>query len=108
MTTWSPDTCGCVIDYVMVDGDNEPIIQSVQLCPAHTDGADDAERGANVLAENRRKNRALALAEEAGAKVAEWFLDSDRVVHLRLGEGADKAAVQAAVGKHLPDGVVVE
>ena len=58
ITRWSPDTCGCVIDYILDPGMDEPMPHAiVTKCPVHQ-GMSDDEHMATILEENRRKNMA--------------------------------------------------
>jgi hypothetical protein len=52
MTRWSPDTCGCVIDY---DG-NLNVIAVVTKCAKHADTLHDKHHFDTVLTHNRKKN----------------------------------------------------
>jgi hypothetical protein len=52
MTRWSPDTCGCVVDY----DDNLKVTAVVTKCVKHANTADDATHFEAVLAHNRKKN----------------------------------------------------
>jgi hypothetical protein len=55
MTRWSPDTCGCVIEY----DDQVRVTAVVKKCTKHAGTKDDATHLETVLAHNRRKNAAL-------------------------------------------------
>jgi hypothetical protein len=52
MTRWSPDTCGCVIDY----DDDLKVTAVVTKCARHASTPDDAAHLETVLAHNRKKN----------------------------------------------------
>jgi hypothetical protein len=68
-TRWSPDTCGCVIEYSW-DSDVAPearvhtFKKTVEVCPAHAAHKDLNTHYSTVLEENRRKNYTLADAAE--------------------------------------------
>lgn len=101
-TTWSPDTCGCKIEY---DWDTEvpqasrkhTLKRFVKRCPAHATGA-EADAYAAVTDENTRKNilrgailkdfPALALVDRDGnvdfADGFSWAFDDDRKLVVTL------------------------
>ena len=61
ITRWSPDTCGCVIDYTwdpdVPDGARTHSFHAVErICAGH-DGLSDPPLFDTVLAENQTKNR---------------------------------------------------
>jgi light-regulated signal transduction histidine kinase (bacteriophytochrome) len=63
-TRWSPDTCGCVIEYQWNTEDapqarTHSIKNIVKACPAHANLADKADHFEKVKEENRRKNKVL-------------------------------------------------
>ncbi len=64
ITRWSPDTCGCVIEYswddsVPSDSRVHSLSTYVNKCAAHNILATDTDRYNTVLEENPRKNQAL-------------------------------------------------
>lgn len=52
MTRWSPDTCGCVIEY----DENINVVAVINKCPKHAGTDSNAVHLATVLAHNRKKN----------------------------------------------------
>ena len=52
MTRWSPDTCGCEIEY----NDNIEVVAVVRKCAKHADTPDAKGHFELVLTHNRRKN----------------------------------------------------
>lgn len=86
VTTWRPDTCGCVIEYEWDDAVNENARTHKQVaavpCPAHISTASFVDGDApNVLAkvttENQTKNKAHSLVLEHFPKVVEETTDAD-------------------------------
>lgn len=64
LTRWSPDTCGCVIDYEWDDTQAEDVrvhtaVRTVKRCLAHQADTDVALHYSKALEENQRKNKAL-------------------------------------------------
>ena len=87
VTKWFPDTCGCELDYVWDDAkpDAEGQVVLDKACPAHA-----GKQGADVLAENRRKNTAIAqVAQALGVEPADigWEWGAKRNLVLRLPPG---------------------
>ncbi len=86
ITTWHPDTCGCVVEYAWdrSSKEDERVHHQFSInpcCPQHKHFDD-------VLAENRRKNEAVTLLTQANpgkthADVA-WEFDADRNLSVRL------------------------
>ena len=63
-TRWSPDTCGCVLEYewddTQPDSERTHTIKNViKACPAHAKHAEKGEHYSVVLEENNRKNIAI-------------------------------------------------
>lgn len=56
MTTWYPDTCGCVLEYT--DDGNFTFIQTKNACVKHAPLAGTANHLATVFTHNRAKNTA--------------------------------------------------
>jgi hypothetical protein len=90
---WRPDTCDCVLIETWDDANPEAehVWQASEMvCPAHLALGllPTAAHHAFVLAENRRKNRGLALvlARHTGLTFdnVTWALDAARVVRLRI------------------------
>lgn len=87
VTRWLPDTCQCELDYIWDDAkpDVEGQVVLVKACPAHR-----GKQGGDVLAENRRKNTAIAQVAEALAiepTEVGWEWDAQRNLVLRLPAG---------------------
>ena len=86
-TQWSPDTCGCVIEYTW-DSD-VPVEQRVHTphatikhCSYHEQHKDKKVHHDVLVEENQRKNMALDHIKTATDLDHEWFFDNDRVLHL--------------------------
>ena len=102
-TRWSPDTCGCVIEYEYDDTlpveSRELTPRSVEPCAFHRLDTDQAVFDA-VLEENRRKNTAYAIALEEIPVLTpddfEWSFDNKRVLNVHLRNvGTSFTGVQA-------------
>jgi hypothetical protein len=52
-TQWSPDTCGCVINYY---NDDTSFHSTVKTCPKHSSISGMPEHAANVRLHNKKKN----------------------------------------------------
>jgi hypothetical protein len=104
MTRWSPDTCGCVIDF-KANGEEVEVVAVVTKCPKHADTPHDKHHFETVLAHNRRKNHVHNAVVEhlqktkPGARhedVAVVYDDKDDLhVH---GSGLSEAEQKAALG----------
>ena len=73
-TRFSPDTCGCVIDYTWDDTLSEDnrthsLSTFVNRCAAHSSLATDTDRWNAVFEENPRKNIALQVALDNGPNI---------------------------------------
>ena len=112
LNRWSPDTCGCVIEYEWDDSvpDDQRVHTSVniiKLCDKHTIlGLDKVNHYSGVLDENRRKNKVHSqlltisnmtetVTQDDGSQVVQfkkgigfnfsWTgLDSARVLHISV------------------------
>ncbi|MBA7608869.1 hypothetical protein ES703_16053 [subsurface metagenome] len=86
VTRWSPDTCGCILEYEWDDTLDEnarthSFKKAVKLCEHHkaliADKAYD-----EVLSENTRKNQAFGLAKEVKPELEmedyTWSFDANR------------------------------
>ena|SRR5882762_9636240 len=102
MTRWSPDTCGCEIEY----DDDLKVVEVFKKCAKHAHTSDDATHFQTVLAHNRTKNAALnatharmkeggstALPEHVGA-----FYDYDDNLHI-IGSGLSPTDQELVKGK---------
>lgn len=128
-TRWSPDTCGCVLEFEWDDA-LPPEMRThspsrvVTACPAHQ-GKTVTEAFAAVGVENRRKNAAFAhLLENFPALVASTLdeegnqirtlrgvafrFDSNRVLRLAISGAtlAQRIAIRAALRNALPEASV--
>lgn len=97
-TTWSPDTCGCELEYEWDDTDppetrvhTGAVIR--KACPAHASLIDPKLHHVGVLGDNQLKNRALAIIarSEPGIGIDDqikpdvvhrWELTADRRLRL--------------------------
>ena len=119
-TRWSPDTCGCVVDYTWDDSVSQEArthhyAGHVLKCSAHAPLSDEAAYAA-LTDENPRKNQTLQALSDAfpsittsdalGNKVLKkdgsgpvWHFDSNRVLNVSVGSLtlAQKASVQATL-----------
>jgi len=100
ITTWSPDTCGCILEYEWDDSQkNDDRVHTYskasKLCSEHQKlGFEEKAAYDQVLAENTRKNIALddirKTAGVADAQAGEfpnkcvWFFDADRNLQVQL------------------------
>lgn len=106
-TRWSPDTCGCVIEYEWDDSvkDTErehTISRIVQPCKEHEGlGLKDADHFLQVTQENVSKNQAFEIVKAKAAEVNpdtfSYSFDKDRKLVIDVSgldlEAADKAAL---------------
>lgn len=93
-TRWSPDTCGCVLEYEWDDSEDEntrthSFKRIIKACPEHTALAGKSHYD-QVLSENTRKNitfgeiRKALPKEEITPDNYLWFFDKDRVLQVSL------------------------
>lgn len=87
-TRWSPDTCGCILIYEW-DGDNpnhqHTFVEAEHLCAAHN-GYSPSIAYDKVKDENRRKNRAYAIAKGvAGINLDDFTFSFDNNRKLKVG-----------------------
>jgi hypothetical protein len=102
-TRWTPDTCGCVLEYEWDDAlpvdarvhravDAVPCAIHASIHQARAARAGEAHRHlhATVVEENRRKNQTLAALAEAGHDVAGlgWHFDQTRTLRIAGATGA--------------------
>lgn len=105
-TQWSPDTCGCVIEYEADTDRPEKDVnlkRYVKTCPIHSMKPMD-----DVLAENRMKNHAVnevAKSEDKKPLDFRWSFDGNRILH--IAGAAKKNMAQAAVDALLGTGKVI-
>ena len=86
VTRWSPDTCGCQLEYEWDDNDpperrSHNLFDFVHRCPAHSASliADDSEGYNAVKDENTRKNIAYSEAvNNAPAELVDVVTDVDK------------------------------
>jgi hypothetical protein len=107
ITTWSPDTCECVLEYEWDDAvpENErthAIVNVVKKCEFHQHHSDKDAHFDDVLNENRHKNQVLAeilknlpedeknISVKNGRNVTtfkvnpKWKFDENRVLQVEL------------------------
>lgn len=88
-TTWSPDTCGCVIEYDWDTDTSEDervhtVSKIVKECPLHK-GLDIKTHYVTVLEENTRKNLAVGEIRETHPNAeVDWSFDKARNVVLNV------------------------
>lgn len=92
VTRWSPDTCGCVLEYEWDDSQDEntrthSFKRIIKACPEHAALAGKPHYD-QVLLENTRKNIAFDEIQKAHPQVTLdnylWFFDKDRVLQVSL------------------------
>ena len=81
-TRWSPDTCGCVLEYTWDDTQPEStrihnFSRAVNKCPAHSSQT-DIDCYSIVMDENPRKNIALQVALDNGPSTLYDMVDGQR------------------------------
>ncbi len=103
VTRWSPDTCGCVLEYEWDDAQDENTRQVmfkrvVKRCSSHSllSGVDVYNE---VVSENTRKNIVLAEAQKVFPELIpenyNWSFDKDRKLKVGfLGVAIDKKQLQ--------------
>jgi len=87
ITRWSPDTCGCVIEYewdgTLPESDRIHTVKRITRCEHHQRGSDE-DVFTRVLDENRRKNRVLEILQSVKPDIDldnyNWSFDKDRVL----------------------------
>lgn len=94
VTRWSPDTCGCVLEYEWDDtkSENERIhsyVRTLKCCPEHEQlGLVAGRLYDQVLSENTRKNIAFDEIQKVKPEVTFdnylWFFDKKRVLQISL------------------------
>lgn len=120
VTRWSPDTCGCKIEYewdTELDGLQRvhTWVNTVRTCAAHT-----AHSGPPLYVvvheENTRKNWMLGILEASfpempkGGEQYAWSFDADRVLHVQLPKGTtgtQRNQMKAAADIQFGPGLVV-
>lgn len=125
VTRWSPDTCGCVIDYQWDEKLPEKarvhqLKAVIKRCPAHQ-GLNDAEIFDALMEENPRKNYTLGMIadellpngtdEEKQILMSEthWEFDQNRQLNITLPQAVAnvpevaraKAAIAARFGNRV-------
>ena len=105
-TRWSPDTCGCVLEYEWDDAQDENVrshsfLAVIAKCPAHESLSGVALYN-QVLNENQRKNRVFAKAQETNPSITlddyVWSFNKSRTLEVSfLGKmtGAQKKDLQS-------------
>lgn len=89
VTTWSPDTCDCIINYSWDDSLKEDdrihkVSEIVKPCSVHL-GLDDISHYNAVLEENSRKNIAIGYITDTnpGTEIS-WSFDANRILILNV------------------------
>ena len=88
-TLWSPDTCGCSLEYSWDDSvpqelRTHSISKVIKACPIHSHHPDKESHYADVLSENQSKNKAVGLLVKTIAKLdggqdeVKWRFDDKR------------------------------
>jgi hypothetical protein len=96
MTRWSPDTCGCVIEYDA----NVTWTATINACTKHSSVAGSSDHLTAVLAHNRAKNVVLNQLIALGADPRRTFVTYSSTDQMILNNvtAAQLAAVQATPG----------
>ena len=92
-TLWSPDTCGCQIEYewddtVPQDQRTHTVSLIVKACPIHSHHTDISTHYDDVLGENQSKNKAIGLLVktfkklDGGQDEIKWRFEADRSIVL--------------------------
>lgn len=92
-TLWSPDTCGCQIEYEWDDSVSQEdrthsVSNIVKACSIHNHHAEKENHYADVLNENTSKNKAISLLVasipklDGGEKEVKWSFDKNRNIVL--------------------------
>lgn len=96
-TTWSPDTCGCVLVYAWDSAappeEREMIpCEVVHTCPCHSDLADSDDAHYSVICdENQLKNRSVNAANPDDPRSVEWsFTPGSRELNIKVPKGKRK------------------
>jgi len=117
-TRWSPDTCGCTLEYEWDDAEPEELRthnfkQTINRCSSH-----DSLTGQNlyiqVLSENTRKNKVLAIAQQVNSEIKNdgynWSFDTNRVLKISFLNipisPAQKAQILNLIEQELGQGLV--
>ena len=84
-TRWSPDTCGCVLEYTWDDTQPEStrthtLSTFVTRCSAHSGLANDTARWNTIFEENPRKNIALQVALDNGPTTLYDMSGTNRII----------------------------
>ena len=101
MTLWHPDTCGCEIEISDAQGTPEwgQAVRHVKICSEHQALGHDHK---TVMAENQRKNIALADAAAAHPDVVfKWSFDKKRTLILEPASGALDAKAKNSLQSQL-------
>jgi hypothetical protein len=101
MTQWSPDTCGCVVEY----DDQINVVAVHKKCTKHAGTPDDATHLATVLAHNRKKNAvrnailaANGITDPSASPISVFYDQNDdlHVVGANMADAQKSAAIAAA------------
>jgi hypothetical protein len=111
VTRWSPDTCGCVIEYETDDTETDESKKhvhhaTIKSCPAHSKHHGKPEHLTIVFEENRRKNNVLAQAAEvAGVDLGPT---KDKVKNKSALKAFDSEAEKLGWEKMILDGMQIQ
>ena len=119
-TVWSPDTCGCVIEYEWDDSIPQEarahtVSKIVKSCPVHSQSISKEKNYGDVLKENQDKNKAIGIIMERKPSVKvediSFRYDSDRTLRLSIKglDTAEKLSAETDIKTRLKiDKVIVE
>lgn len=89
MTTWTPDTCDCVMVFQPTGPETVEVVEVKRRCRFHF-APGEAEHFNEVLGENRRKNRGVsAVVKVLGSRGINednlvWRIDEKRDVYFKV------------------------
>lgn len=92
ITRWSPDTCGCILEYEWDDAQDEntrthSFKRIIKTCPEHAVLAGKPHYD-QVLSENTRKNIGLNIIQKNHPEVTDdnylWWFDKGRILQVSL------------------------
>ena len=120
-TLWSPDTCGCQIEYswddtVPQEQRTHSVSKILKACPIHSHHPDKESHYQDILDENQSKNKAIGLLIKTFAKLdggqdeIKWRFKADRSIVLShsLLTQADKDTANALPKTGIKKSVRVE
>ena len=113
ITTWSPDTCGCVVD-IEGDWENPKSVKSIKKCPVHATLA-DGQAHLNVVwkGENQVKNYTFGIIQEEIPDITQeeydWSFDAVRVLQVKIKRqipGTQRNSIQTTCSNKFGQGKV--